>query len=91
MHPKNVKLITPGNLEDDLGKLGECDWIIEAVLEDPKIKSDLYKKIDQVRKPGSIISSNTSTIPLAVLTLVALQWLPFTRRATFSQRADATT
>ena len=68
MHPKNAKLITAGNLEDDLGKLGECDWIIEAVLENPQIKSDLYKKIDQARKPGSIISSNTSTIPLAVLT-----------------------
>ena len=68
MHPKNAKLITPGNLEDDLGKLKDVDWIIEAVLENPQIKSDLYKKIDGARKPGSIISSNTSTIPLSVLT-----------------------
>ena len=68
MHPKNAKLITPGNLEDDLGKLANCDWIIEAVLENPAIKADLYKKIDAVRKPGSIVSSNTSTIPLNVLT-----------------------
>jgi len=68
MHPKNAKLITPGNLEDDLDKLAEVDWIIEAVLENPQIKSALYKKIDGVRKPGSIVSSNTSTIPLAVLT-----------------------
>jgi 3-hydroxyacyl-CoA dehydrogenase len=68
MHAKNVKLITCGNLEDDLGKLGEVDWIIEAVLENPQIKSDLYKKVDAARKPGSIVSSNTSTIPLHVLT-----------------------
>lgn len=67
MHPKNVKLLTPGNLEDDLGKLKDVDWIIEAVLENPQIKSDLYKKIDAVRKLGSIVSSNTSTIPLGVL------------------------
>jgi 3-hydroxyacyl-CoA dehydrogenase len=67
MHPKNAKLITIGNLEDDLGKLKDVDWIVEAVLENPQVKSDLYKKIDSVRKPGSIISSNTSTIPLAVL------------------------
>ncbi len=67
MHSKNIKLLTPGNLEDDLGKLAEADWIIEAVLEDPQIKSDLYKKIDGARKAGSIVSSNTSTIPLKAL------------------------
>lgn len=68
MHPKNAKLITPGNLDDDLDELKEVDWIIEAVLENPQVKSDLYKKIDAVRKEGSVVSSNTSTIPLAVLT-----------------------
>ena len=68
MHPKNAKLVTVGNLEDDLDKLKDVDWIVEAVLENPQIKSDLYKKIDAVRKPGSIVSSNTSTIPLNVLT-----------------------
>lgn len=67
MHPKNARLITAGNLEDDLDKLKDVDWIIEAVLENPQVKSDLYKKIDAVRKPGSIVSSNTSTIPLGVL------------------------
>ncbi len=67
MHAKNVKQLTPGNLEDDLGKLKDVDWIIEAVLENPQIKSDLYKKVDAARKPGSIVSSNTSTIPLSVL------------------------
>src|ERR1700743_3182831 len=54
MHPRNAKLITPGNLEDDLHRLKEVDWIIEAVLENPQIKSDLYKKVDAVRKAGSI-------------------------------------
>ena len=67
MHPKNARLITPGNLEDDLAKLADVDWIIEAVLENPQVKSDLYKKVDSVRKQGSVVSSNTSTIPLNVL------------------------
>lgn len=64
MHKSNAKRITVGNLEDDLALLGECDWIIEVVLEDIKVKHDTYKKIDANRKKGSIVSSNTSTIPL---------------------------
>ncbi|MFA5041237.1 MAG: 3-hydroxyacyl-CoA dehydrogenase/enoyl-CoA hydratase family protein [Bdellovibrionales bacterium] len=67
MHPENAKLITPGNLEDDLDKCSDADWIIEVVLENPRVKSDLYRKIDVVRKEGSIVSSNTSTIPLQIL------------------------
>jgi 3-hydroxyacyl-CoA dehydrogenase len=67
MHPKNAKLITIGNLDDDLDQLKDCDWIVEAVLENPQVKSDLYRKIDQVRKIGSVVSSNTSTIPLGKL------------------------
>ncbi|NDE90259.1 MAG: 3-hydroxyacyl-CoA dehydrogenase/enoyl-CoA hydratase family protein [Alphaproteobacteria bacterium] len=68
MHKSFVNRITAANLRDDLNKLGEVDWIIEAIIENPVIKSDLYKKIDAVRKKGSIVSSNTSTIPLGVLT-----------------------
>ncbi|MAE50718.1 MAG: 3-hydroxyacyl-CoA dehydrogenase [Micavibrio sp.] len=64
MHKSNAKLITPGNMEDDLDLLKDCDWIIEVVLEDLKVKHDTYKKIDAHRKKGSIVSSNTSTIPL---------------------------
>ncbi|HYH21881.1 MAG TPA: 3-hydroxyacyl-CoA dehydrogenase NAD-binding domain-containing protein [Azospirillum sp.] len=64
MHKKNARLVTPGNIEDDLGKLAGVDWIIEAVVENPAVKSDLYRKVDAVRKSGSIVSSNTSTIPL---------------------------
>ena len=67
MSPKNAKLITPGNLEDDLNLLADCDWIVEVVLEDLAIKRALYDKIDPIRKVGSIVSSNTSTIPLALL------------------------
>jgi len=64
MHKSNAKLITPGNMEDDLELLGDCDWVIEVVLEDIKVKHETYKKIDAHRKKGSIVSSNTSTIPL---------------------------
>ncbi|AWK88893.1 3-hydroxyacyl-CoA dehydrogenase/enoyl-CoA hydratase family protein [Azospirillum thermophilum] len=67
MHPKNAKLITTGNLEDDLNLLADVDWIVEAIIENPAIKADLYKRIDPVRKPGSVVSSNTSTIPLNLL------------------------
>jgi 3-hydroxyacyl-CoA dehydrogenase len=66
-HKRKAKLITPGNLEDDLALLNDVDWIIEAVLEDITIKRNLYKKIHSARKPKSIVSSNTSTIPLHLL------------------------
>jgi len=68
MHRKNLARITPGNIEDDLGRLAEADWIIEAVVEKREIKHKLYRSLDSVRKPGSIVSSNTSTLPLAELT-----------------------
>jgi 3-hydroxyacyl-CoA dehydrogenase len=64
MSSKNAKLVTPGNLDDDLALLSDCDWIIEVVLEDLKIKHATYEKINKFRKKGAIVSSNTSTIPL---------------------------
>ncbi|HTJ64401.1 MAG TPA: 3-hydroxyacyl-CoA dehydrogenase NAD-binding domain-containing protein [Alphaproteobacteria bacterium] len=64
MSPRNAKLITPGNLEDDIQLLADCDWIVEAIIENVKIKHDLYAKLETVRKAGSIVTSNTSTIPL---------------------------
>ncbi|CAN0484149.1 unnamed protein product, partial [Laminaria digitata] len=67
MHRRNAKLITPGNLEDDLELLADCDWICEAVLENVDVKHDVYKKVDAHRKKGAIVTSNTSTIPLANL------------------------
>jgi 3-hydroxyacyl-CoA dehydrogenase len=68
MHAGAARLVTPGNLEDHLDRLGECDWIVEAVAENPAIKHDVYRKIEAHRKAGSIVSSNTSTIRLAKLT-----------------------
>ena len=64
MTKKDAALIEPGNLEDDFDKLGTCDWIIEVVVEKLGIKRDLFKRIEAVRKPDSIITSNTSGIPL---------------------------
>lgn len=54
--------VVTGNIEDDLALLGDVDWIVEAIVERIDLKRDLYRKIDAVRKPGSIVSSNTSTI-----------------------------
>ena len=68
MSRQAARLVTPGNLEDDLEKLGEVDWIVEAVIEDLEIKQALYARVEKVRRRGSIISSNTSTLPLARLT-----------------------
>jgi 3-hydroxyacyl-CoA dehydrogenase len=56
----DIDLITPGNLEDDLDRLGEADWIIEVVIERLEVKRDLMSKIAAVRKPGAIVSTNTS-------------------------------
>ncbi|WP_193369576.1 3-hydroxyacyl-CoA dehydrogenase/enoyl-CoA hydratase family protein [Pelagibius marinus] len=68
MWKRAAKLVTPGNLEDDFDRLADCDWIIEAVLEDPEVKRDLYRRLEEVRKDGAIVSSNTSTLPLKLLT-----------------------
>ena len=67
LHEKNLERITIGNIEDDLHRLADFDWIAEAIVERLDIKKSLYKDIDAVRKPGSIVSSNTSTIPIALL------------------------
>ena len=67
MHRRNATLIEPANLDDDLGKLADCDWIVEAVLEDLAVKYTVYNKINLSIKPGAAVTSNTSTIPLARL------------------------
>ena len=64
-HPKAAGLIQVGNIEDDLKKLTDCDWIVEVVVEDLGIKQNLFKKIQKMWKPGTVVSSNTSGIPLA--------------------------
>ena len=67
LHPEFADRITIGNVEDDLNALADVDWIAEAVVERLEVKKALYRRVDQVRKPGSIVSSNTSTIPIALL------------------------
>ena len=63
--PSLARLVTLGNFEDDLKKLADVDWIIEAVVETLDIKRALLKKIEAVRKPGTIITTNTSGLPVA--------------------------
>ena len=62
-----INLILAGNIKDDFNLVEEADWVVEAVVERTGIKKNIYKKIENIRKPDSIISSNTSTIPLKVL------------------------
>jgi 3-hydroxyacyl-CoA dehydrogenase len=64
---EDAQWITVGNLEDDLDKLSEVDWIVEVVKEDLAIKQALYTRIEEVRTPGTLMSSNTSGLPLAEL------------------------
>ncbi|QHA37459.1 3-hydroxyacyl-CoA dehydrogenase [Rossellomorea marisflavi] len=63
----NLSLITPGNLEDDLESLKDCDWIIEVVVENLDVKKQVFEKIEPFRKEGSIISSNTSGISIEAM------------------------
>ena len=65
--PAAAKLITPGNFEDDLQKVRACDWIVEAVTENLEIKRALWAKVAAARAPGSILSTNTSGIPLSAI------------------------
>ncbi|WP_404445129.1 enoyl-CoA hydratase/isomerase family protein [Sutcliffiella horikoshii] len=63
----NLALIEAGNLEDDLAKIADCDWVIEVIVENLEIKKQLFEKVDAHRKPGSIISSNTSGISIEAM------------------------
>jgi 3-hydroxyacyl-CoA dehydrogenase len=65
--PEAARLITVGNLEDDFAKLKDCDWIIEAVMEDLTVKRSLLAKIQAIRSPAAIVSSNTSGISISTL------------------------
>ena len=62
--PSRAELVTLGNFEDDLERVREVDWIIEAVVEKLEIKRELLKKVEAFRKPGTIITTNTSGLPL---------------------------
>jgi 3-hydroxyacyl-CoA dehydrogenase len=62
-----AKLIETGNFDDDFDKISDCDWILEAVIERLDIKKIIFDKVEKFRKPGSIISSNTSGIPIYMM------------------------
>src|SRR6202051_2343576 len=64
MEPSLARFVTVGNFEDDLKKLSEVDWIIEAVVENLDLKRALLKKVEAIRKPGTIITTNTSGLPV---------------------------
>ncbi|MGD0515147.1 MAG: 3-hydroxyacyl-CoA dehydrogenase NAD-binding domain-containing protein [Terriglobales bacterium] len=59
-----ARLITIGNFDDDLKRLAEVDWIIEAVVENLDLKRALLRKVEAIRKPGTIITTNTSGLPV---------------------------
>jgi len=65
MEPSLARLISVGNFDDDLKKLADVDWIIEAVVENLEIKRSLLKKVEGVRRPGTIFTTNTSGLPVA--------------------------
>ena len=56
--------ISTGNFDDDLLKIRDCDWIIEVIIENLDIKKSLFEKVEKVRTPGTLITSNTSGIPI---------------------------
>ncbi|MDA0194261.1 MAG: 3-hydroxyacyl-CoA dehydrogenase NAD-binding domain-containing protein [Bacteroidetes bacterium] len=59
--------ISFGNFDDDLPKISECDWIVEVIVENLEIKKSLFEKVDKLRTPGTLITSNTSGIPIHLM------------------------
>src|SRR4030095_1819163 len=66
-HKDVLKKITTGNFDDNMKDISGCDWIIEVVVERLDIKKSIYEKVEQVRKQGTLITSNTSGIPIHML------------------------
>ena len=64
---KFANRIKTGNFEDDLHKIKDCDWIIEVIIERLDLKIDLFNKVEEYRKPGTLITSNTSGIPIEMM------------------------
>jgi 3-hydroxyacyl-CoA dehydrogenase len=67
MSKANLSLIEVGNFEDDFHRLAEADWIIEVVVENLDVKKSVFARVDEVRKPGTIVSSNTSGISIEAM------------------------
>jgi len=80
LHKDFVERISIGNIEDDMHRLADRDWIAEAIVERLDVKKALYERIDAIRKDGSIVSSNTSTIPISLL----VEDMPESFRAEFA-------
>ncbi|HET9431099.1 MAG TPA: 3-hydroxyacyl-CoA dehydrogenase/enoyl-CoA hydratase family protein [Chitinophagaceae bacterium] len=66
-HKDVLKKITTGNFDDNMKDIAKCDWIIEVVVERLDIKQQVYEKVEQFRKPGTLVTSNTSGIPIHML------------------------
>jgi 3-hydroxyacyl-CoA dehydrogenase len=64
---KVVQKITTGNFEDDMARIAEYDWIIEVVVENLDIKKKVFDQVEQFRKPGTLVTSNTSGIPIHLM------------------------
>ncbi len=64
---KFVSRIKTGNFTDDINKISDCDWIIEVVIERLDIKQQIFSQVDEIRRTGSLITSNTSGIPIHML------------------------
>ncbi len=64
---KFASRISTGNFDDDMSKIADCDWIIEVVVERLDIKQQVFEKVEKYRKPGTLITSNTSGIPIAMM------------------------
>jgi 3-hydroxyacyl-CoA dehydrogenase len=67
--PDAARLIETGGFDKDLARLGDVDWIVEAVVEQADVKQSLLERVDAVRRAGTIVTSNTSGIPLAALSV----------------------
>ena len=67
MVPENIKRIDIGNIEDDLSRISDCDWIVEAIVERLDVKRTLYQNLLPHLRDAAVISSNTSTIPISLL------------------------
>src|SRR5947209_9113493 len=65
--PQLASMVKPGNLEDNLDWIADCDWVMEAVTENLDVKRNLWRRVDSVRRPDTILSTNTSGIPLHTL------------------------
>lgn len=66
--PSYIRRISTGNFDDDLKRISESDWVIEVVIERLDIKNQIFEKVDRLRKPGTLVSSNTSGIPISLMT-----------------------